>query len=92
MFLRSARGDTGYIFRSLEQDLLRAVAGKFRKSHKLKMLGKTAGDSPHGEGKSRTFSANSVTKYSGSLVYSLLIIFHSLLIIIYSLLIIVHPY
>ncbi len=44
----------GNIFRSLEQDLLRAVAGKFRKSHKLKMLGKTAGDSPHGEGKSRT--------------------------------------
>ncbi len=42
----------GNIFRSLEQDLLRAVTGNFRKSLKLKMFGKTAGDSPHGEGKS----------------------------------------
>ncbi len=57
---------TGYIFRSLEQDLFRAVAGKFRRSLKLKILGKTAGDSPHGEGKSRTetFLTNSVKKYS----------------------------
>ncbi len=86
----------GNIFRSLEQDLLRTVTGKFRKSFKLKMLGKTAGDSPHGEWKSRTYtfsaksvkkcnshcylysSANSVTKCSGSLFYSLLIIFYSL--------------
>jgi hypothetical protein len=94
------------IYSSLEQDLLRAVIGKFRKSFKLKMLGITAGDSPHGEGKSRTYpfsvnsgkkcnshcflysSASSVTKYSGSLVYSFLIIVYSLLIIVYSLLII----
>jgi hypothetical protein len=32
----------------------RTVTGNFRKSLKLKMLGKTAGDSPHREGKSRT--------------------------------------
>ncbi len=44
----------GNIFRSLKQDLLRGVTGKFRKILKLKMLGKTAGDLPHGEGKSRT--------------------------------------
>jgi hypothetical protein len=45
----------GNIFRSLKQDLLRGVTGKFRKILKLKMLGKTAGYLPHGEGKSRTF-------------------------------------
>jgi hypothetical protein len=39
----------GNIFRSLEQDLLCAIPGKFRKSLKLKMLGKTAGDSQHRE-------------------------------------------
>jgi hypothetical protein len=40
----------------------RADAGKFRKSLKIKMTGKTAGDSHHGEGISRTktFFANSV--------------------------------
>jgi hypothetical protein len=32
----------------------RADAGKFRKSLIIKMTGKTAGDSPHGEGRSRT--------------------------------------
>jgi hypothetical protein len=31
-----------------------ADAGRFRKNLKLKMIGKTAGDSPHGEGKART--------------------------------------
>ncbi len=50
----------GNIFRSQKQDLLLGVTGKFRKILKLKMSGKTAGDLPHGEGKSRTltFSAN----------------------------------
>jgi hypothetical protein len=32
----------------------RADAGRFLKSLKIKMTGKTAGDSPHGEEKSRT--------------------------------------
>jgi len=31
-----------------------ADAGRFRKSLKIPITGKTAGDSPHGEGKSRT--------------------------------------
>jgi hypothetical protein len=40
----------GNIFRSLEQELLRAVPGKFaRVSNKIKKSGKAAGDSPHGE-------------------------------------------
>jgi hypothetical protein len=39
---------------SLKQDLLCGFTGKFRKILKLKMLGKTAGDLPRGEGKSRT--------------------------------------
>jgi hypothetical protein len=32
----------------------RADAGKFRKSLKIKMAGKTAGNSPHGEGRAST--------------------------------------
>jgi hypothetical protein len=44
----------GNIFRSLKQELLRGAPGKIRKILKLKMLVKTAGDLPHGEGKSRT--------------------------------------
>ena len=42
------------IFRSQKQELLRGDTGKFRKILKLKMCGKTAGNLPHGEGKSRT--------------------------------------
>jgi hypothetical protein len=41
---------SGNISWSLEQDLLLAVTGKFRKSLKSN----TAGDSPYEEGKSRT--------------------------------------
>jgi uncharacterized membrane protein len=42
------------IFWSQKQELLRGATGKFRKILKLKMCGKTAGNLPHGEGKSRT--------------------------------------
>jgi hypothetical protein len=47
----------------------RADTGRFRKSLKIKISGKTAGDSPQGEGQARTltFSANSVKKHSGNL-------------------------
>jgi hypothetical protein len=76
----------GNIFQSLEPDLLHPVTGT--QEPQIKMLGKTIGDSPNGEGKPRPFSANSVIKYSGLLDYSLLITFNSSLIIVYSLLII----
>jgi hypothetical protein len=67
-------------------------ARRFRKSLKIKITGKTAGDSPHGEGKSRiqTFFANSVNMYSDCFVYSLLIIVYSLFLIIYSLFLIIY--
>jgi hypothetical protein len=41
-----------------------ADAGRFRKNLKIKMTGKTAGVSPHGEGRSRTwtFFANLCSK------------------------------
>jgi hypothetical protein len=44
----------GNAFRPQELYLCSADAGRFRKNLKIKILGKTAGDSPHGEGNSRT--------------------------------------
>jgi hypothetical protein len=44
----------GNVFLLQEQDIRRANAGRFRKSIKIKITGKTAGDLPHGEGRSRT--------------------------------------
>jgi hypothetical protein len=50
-------------FRSLEQDLLRAVTGKFCKNLRTEMSGKTAGDFTAWGGetqdRNQTFSANS---------------------------------
>jgi hypothetical protein len=48
----------------------RADTGRFRKSLKIKISGKTAGDLSQGEGKAwtYTFSANSVKKHSGNLL------------------------
>jgi len=81
-------------FRSLEQDLLRAVTGKFCKNLRTEMSGKTAGDFTAWGGetqdRNQTFSANSVKKYSDLFVYSLLIIFYSLLTLFYIILIIVY--
>jgi hypothetical protein len=57
----------------------RADAGKFRKGLKIKMTGKTAGNSPHGEGRAMQYLdifSNLGKKYNGHcFVYSLLIIF-----------------
>jgi hypothetical protein len=54
------------IFRSQKQELLRGATGKFRKILKFKMCGKTAGDLPHGEGKSRVHSrAPSIRSHRG---------------------------
>jgi hypothetical protein len=64
-----------------------ADAGRFRKNLKIKMTGKTAGFSPHGEGRSRTwaFFANLFKKFtSQDFIFSLLIIVYSLLLIVYS--------
>jgi hypothetical protein len=59
----------GNVFQPQEPDLLPCWYRRFRKSFKIKILGKTAGDSPQGEGQARTltFSANSVKKHSGNL-------------------------
>jgi hypothetical protein len=44
----------GNVFLLQEQDILPSNAGRFRKSIKIKITGKSAGDLPHGEGRSRT--------------------------------------
>jgi hypothetical protein len=52
-----------------------ADTGRFRKSLKIKISGKTAGDLPQGEGKARTFSSNSVKKHSGNSFKNYLLFF-----------------